>query len=59
MMRARRMIGLALVACVAATATAHAQLAEQQGLRHGAPQVQRFDVDSAIARVSELRRHNR
>ena len=59
MMRARRMIGLALVACVAATATAHAQLAEQQGLRHGAPQVQRFDVDSAIARASELRRHNR
>jgi YaiO family outer membrane protein len=59
MMRARRTIGLALVACVAATGTAQAQLAEQQGLRHGAPQAQRFDVDSAIARASELRRHNR
>ena len=62
MMRARRMIAsvcVALVACVVATGSAGAQLAEQQGLRHGAPQIQKFDVDSAIARASVLRRHNR
>jgi len=61
-MRARRLVAsacVALVASVVATGGAEAQLAEQQGLRHGAPQVQQFDVDSAIARASVLRRHNR
>ena len=61
-MRTRRMIAsvcVALVACTVATKSTSAQLAEQQGLRHGAPQIQKFDVDSAIARASVLRRHNR
>ena len=61
-MRAHRLIAsacVALVATVVARGSADAQLAEQQGLRHGAPQVQRFDVDSAIARAAALRRHNR
>jgi len=63
LMRARRTIAaacVALVACTIAAPRASAQLAEQQGLRHGAPQAApRFDVDSAIARASVLRRHNR
>jgi YaiO family outer membrane protein len=62
-MRARRTLAVAcaaLVACTIATARAGAQLAEQQALRHGPPAAPpRFDVDSAIARASALRRHNR
>ena len=60
-MRARRIVAaacVALVACTVAPAYAAAQSSvELQALRHGAPP--RFDVDSAIARASELRRHNR
>lgn len=62
-MRTRRTIAaacVALLACTLATRSAGAQLAEQQALRHGAPPAPpKFDVDSAIARASELRRHNR
>lgn len=62
-MNARRVIAaacVALAACTVATGSARAQLAEQQALRHGPPPAPpKFDVDSAIARASELRRHNR
>ena len=59
-MRSRRLVyGLcaALAALCLATTSASAQLAEQQALRHGPPP--RFDVDSAMARASALRRQNR
>ena len=60
-MRARHVAGMvcaALLVCGVATSRASAQSSvELQALRHGAPA--RFDVDSAIARASELRRHNR
>jgi YaiO family outer membrane protein len=62
MMRASRVMrvcGVALAAvCVLAPSRAAAQsTVELQSLRHGAPP--RFDVDSAIARASALRRQNR
>src|SRR5689334_16414865 len=60
-MRARRGFGslfIALLVCGVATSHASAQSSvELQALRHGAPV--RFDVDSAIARASTLRRQNR
>ena len=62
MMRASRVMGVCAVAlaavCVLVTSRAAAQsTVELQALRHGAPP--RFDVDSAIARASALRRQNR
>jgi YaiO family outer membrane protein len=60
MMRPLRLVyGLcvALTAMCLATTSASAQLAEQQAMRHGPPP--RYDVDSAIARASALRRQNR
>jgi len=63
-MRARRTLAMAcaaLAACtIAATRAAAQSGVELQALRHGAPPAPaKLDVDSAIARASELRRHNR
>jgi len=63
-MRARRTLAIAcaaLGACtIAATRAAAQSGVELQALRHGAPPAPaKLDVDSAIARASELRRHNR
>ena len=63
-MGARRTLAMAcaaLAVCTVASTRAAAQSGvELQALRHGAPPAPaKLDVDSAIARASELRRHNR